>query len=222
MLKLPFNLIKSLVDDLVSRHYTLLNLEEEEYNREAYIYDIELMHSNEINYFIGACLLHIDDTTYDTNGISIIYTIDFLVLRLIDIIYESDSSDSHWIDIITFDEKGLELFYYDSESSEYDNSDFISFKNFSMLFITPKDNYLNWTEEFTVIYENYITRLLKKYVLFGLLNNIDITSIHSAYSECYGHNLSTLYDLEKQLLQVKEEIHTMHKNHPTFKLLNNN
>lgn len=219
MLKLPLNLIKSLVDDLVSRHYTLLNLEEEN-SREAYIYDIELMQSNEINYFIGACLLQIDDTTYGTNEISIIYTIDLLALRLLDIIYEDD--ESQWTDITTFDEKGIELFYYDNESSEYDSSDFISFKDFSMLFITPTDNYLNWTEEFTVVYENYITRLLKKYVLFGLLNNIDITSLHSAYSECYGHNLSTLFDLEKQLLQVKEEIHTMHKNYPTFKLLNNN
>lgn len=219
MLKLPLNLIKSLVDDLVSRHYTLLNLEEEN-GREAYIYDIELMQSNEINYFIGACLLQIDDTTYGTNEISIIYTIDLLALRLLDIIYEDD--ESQWTDITTFDEKGIELFYYDNESSKYDSSDFISFKDFSMLFITPTDNYLNWTEEFTVVYENYITRLLKKYVLFGLLNNIDITSLHSAYSECYGHNLSTLFDLEKQLLQVKEEIHTMHKNYPTFKLLNNN
>lgn len=219
MLKLPLNLIKSLVDDLVSRHYTLLNLEEEN-GREAYIYDIELMQSNEINYFIGACLLQIDDITYGTNEISIIYTIDLLALRLLDIIYEDD--ESQWTDITTFDEKGIELFYYDNESSKYDSSDFISFKDFSMLFITPTDNYLNWTEEFTVVYENYITRLLKKYVLFGLLNNIDITSLHSAYSECYGHNLSTLFDLEKQLLQVKEEIHTMHKNYPTFKLLNNN
>jgi hypothetical protein len=219
MLKIPINLIKSLVDDLVSCHYTLLNLEEEEGVREAYIYDIKLMQSNEINYFIGTCLLNIDDTTYDTNGISIIYTIDFLALRLLDIIYEDEEE---WTDIITFNEKGLELFYVSHESSKYDSSYFISFKDFSMLFITPKNNYLNWTEEFTVIYENYITRLLKKYVLFGLLNNIDIISLHSAYSECYGHNLSTLYDLEKQWLQVKEEIHTMHKNYPTFKLLNNN
>lgn len=218
MLKFPLNLIKSLIDDLISRHYTLLNLEEE--NTEAYIYDIKLMHSDKMNYFIGACLLHIEDTTFNNYfGISIIYTIDLLALRLIDIIYENESQ---WTEITTLDEQGIGLFYYDGDSNEYNSSEFIPFKNFNMLFITPKDHYLNWTEEFTVVYENYITRLLKKYVLFGLLNKIDITSLHSAYCECYGHNLSTLYDLEKQLLQVKEEIHTMHNNHPIFKLLNNN
>ncbi len=209
MLKIPINRIKYLVNEL-TYHYILE--EEEVENFELDITDIKLMDSiSNKNYFIGACLINYDNYYDNSNKI---YIIDFINLKLITMIYENES---HWEEINEFNEQGIGLIAYGDGWNTWGaetSTDFISYKEFEVLFIKSQENTLNWTPQFIEEYEDYILRFINKLTLLGELHKINFESLQSIYNKCYNHSVIAINDLEKDLIKVKEEINIMLEKYP--------